>query len=196
MLISSTSPVAAIIHAVSPASILGAAVVAWAQAAVAANVVNAIAASKGDLGLVPAMAVAGAGAWWTLLEADDAPKIIARLPFIERADHPASLQVFAVARSDAEQIVTEVGTWSVKVSGWSVAVARAVSPLADLIAVPDGAYDGAALLISVPRGRELSEITDAHVKAGVSIRSTALVGGHAARYTVTARDARPVATAR
>jgi len=49
----------------------------------AASVVGAIAASQGDLGLVSASAVAGAPAWWTALEGDG-PKIIARLPFVER----------------------------------------------------------------------------------------------------------------
>ncbi|MEA3022939.1 MAG: hypothetical protein QOK01_1791, partial [Alphaproteobacteria bacterium] len=52
----------------------------------AAGVVAAVAASQGDLGLVPV--TAGGDAWWSALEADDAPKIIARLPFVERADHP------------------------------------------------------------------------------------------------------------
>src|SRR5262245_8842930 len=56
----------------------------------AAGVVAAIAASRGDLGLVPA--TGASGAWWTALEGHDAPKIIARLPFVERADHPAGLQ--------------------------------------------------------------------------------------------------------
>src|SRR5262245_35110342 len=56
----------------------------------ASGVVAAIAASRGDLGLVPA--TAASGAWWTALEGNDAPKIIARLPFVERADHPAGLQ--------------------------------------------------------------------------------------------------------
>lgn len=158
----------------------------------AAGVVGAVAAAKGDLGLVPAAAVAGAGAWWTLLEGDKAPKIIARLPFVERPDHPASLPVFAVSWPAADAIVKEVEVYSVKVSGWSAAAARALSPLAEAIAVPDGAFDGAALLISVPEGRTIAGITDALVKADASVRSTALVGSHATRYTVTA-SARPVA---
>ena len=58
----------------------------------AGGVVTAISASRGDIGFVPA---AGAsGAWWTALEGDDMPKIIARFPFVERADHPAGLPVF------------------------------------------------------------------------------------------------------
>src|SRR3954447_15594660 len=43
----------------------------------AAGVVAAVTASKGDLGLVPAVSVAGAGAWWSALEGERAPKIIA-----------------------------------------------------------------------------------------------------------------------
>jgi hypothetical protein len=76
--------------------------------------------------------------------------------------------------------------FSVKVSGWSAAAARAISPLADVVAVPDGAFDGAALLISVPQGRTLDGILQALVNTGASVRSTALVGSHATRYTVPA----------
>src|SRR3981081_3225529 len=43
----------------------------------AASVVAAVSASKGDLGLVPAFDIAAAGAWWTELEVQSAPKIIA-----------------------------------------------------------------------------------------------------------------------
>src|SRR5215208_1233662 len=44
----------------------------------AAGTVAAVFESRGDLGLVPAFAVAGAPAWWVSLEAATAPKIIAR----------------------------------------------------------------------------------------------------------------------
>src|SRR6476661_4326487 len=39
----------------------------------ASAVVAAVSDSKGDLGLVPAFATAGAGAWWSALEFDAAP---------------------------------------------------------------------------------------------------------------------------
>jgi chorismate mutase len=149
----------------------------------AASVVEAVSASKGDLGLVPAFAVAGAGAWWTALEFDAAPKVIARLPFVERADHPAALPVFVVSRVAANAMVTEVEVWSVRVSGWSARAVNAVAPLAELIAVPDRAFDGAALLVSVAGGG-IEAVSDALRKSGASIRSSALVGSHAKRYTV------------
>jgi chorismate mutase len=155
----------------------------------AGAVVAAIGRSAGDLGLVPATASPGAGAWWTALEGGEAPKIIARLPFVERADHPAALPVFAIARPNPDALVTEVEVWSVRVAGWGPAVARAVAPLAEVIAVPDRTFDGAALLVSVPQGRRLSDISAALVQAGASVRSQALVGSHATRYTVTAEGA-------
>src|SRR6185436_9223009 len=70
----------------------------------AAGVVAAVSASTGDLGLVPAF--------------DAAPKIIARLPFVERPDHPAALPVFVLSRVAADAMATETAVWSIRVSGW------------------------------------------------------------------------------
>ncbi|MGB3743849.1 MAG: chorismate mutase [Xanthobacteraceae bacterium] len=149
----------------------------------AATVVEAVSGSKGDLGLVPAFAIADAGPWWTALEFTSAPKIIARLPFVERPNHPAALPVFVISRVAADAMVTETETWSMRVSGWSAAAVQALAELADVIAVPDRAFDGAALLISVPTGG-IREVSAELVKIGASIRSSALVGSHATRYTI------------
>jgi chorismate mutase len=150
----------------------------------AAGVVAAVSTSKGDLGLVAASAVAGAGAWWSALEFDAAPKIIARLPFVERADHPAALPVFVISRVTADAMATEAPVWSIRVSGWGAGPAQALSALADFIAVPDRAFDGAALLVTLSKDVSLDQISTAMVKAGATVRSSALVGSHAIRYTV------------
>jgi hypothetical protein len=156
----------------------------------AAAAVDAAARSRGDLALVSA--TSSMAPWWLPLEAPGSPKIIARLPFIERADHPAALPVFVISRVADDAMVTDIEMWSIRVSGWNAAVARAVSPFADVVAVPDGTFDGAALLVSVAtasdadaRGPEpLEKIRATLVAAGASVRSSALVGSHAARYTV------------
>ncbi len=163
----------------------------------AAGVVAAVSDSKGDLGLVPAFAAAGAGAWWTALEFDTAPKIIARLPFVQRADHPAALPVFVVSRAAAEAMAKEVEMWSVRVSGWSMSAARALSPLAEVIAVPDSAFDGAALLDLGAAGRQLRRYFRG---SGQGRRERTLrrpsSARHATRYTVSAADAPPAVTGR
>ncbi len=149
----------------------------------AASVVQAVTSSKGDLGLVPAFATAGAGPWWTALEFEAAPKIIARLPFVERADHPAAMPVFVISRVAADAMVTETEVWSLRVSGWNASYVDKLAVLAEAIAVPDRAFDGAALLVSVEHGR-IGAVADALLGLGTSIRSRALVGSHATRYTV------------
>jgi chorismate mutase len=153
----------------------------------ASSVVEAVSVSRGDLGLIPAFAIAGGGPWWTALEFDAAPKIIARLPFVERADHPAAMPVFVVSRVAADAMVTETEVWSMRVSGWNATAVNAVAALADVIAVPDRAFDGAALLVSVERGG-IGAISEALRKLGASIRSAALVGSHATRYTIPAKQ--------
>ena len=118
--------------------------------------VEAVAKSKGDLALVSA--TSSRTPWWIALEANGAPKIIARLPFLERADHPAALPVFVVSRVADSAMVTEVEMWSVRVSGWNAETARALSPLAEIVAVPDTAFDGAALLVSIAASSGLEKI--------------------------------------
>ncbi|CCE11624.1 putative chorismate mutase [Bradyrhizobium sp. STM 3843] len=144
--------------------------------------VEAVAKSKGDLALVSV--TSGHTPWWIALEPVGAPKIIARLPFLERADHPAALPVFAISRVADDALLLEVETWSIRVSGWNAQVARALSPLADIVTVPDTAFDSAALLVSIEAPSSLEKIRAALIAAGASVRSTALVGGHAKRYTV------------
>lgn len=70
-------------------------VVPLEECASARDVVAAVAASRGDLGLAPI--ADAAEAWWRLLEPEDAPKIIAHLPFVERPDHPAAHPILVLA---------------------------------------------------------------------------------------------------
>ena len=65
--------------------------------------------------------------------------------------------------------------------------AQALSLLEDFIAVPDRAFDGAALLVTLPQGVSLETVSAALVKAGATMRSSALVGSHATRYRVPAK---------
>ena len=155
----------------------------------AAGVVAAVSDSKGDLGLVSASDVGSAGAWWSALEFDAAPKIIARLPFVERPDHPAALPVFVLSRVAPDAMATEAAVWSMRVSGWSARAAEALSAQAEFIAVPDRAFDGAALLVTFPKDADLKSVSAALVKAGATVRSAALVGSHATRYTIAADKA-------
>lgn len=153
------------------------------------GVIDAVAASKGDLGLLPAAALGaghGAGAaWWTRLEGEAAPKIIARLPFVDRADHPAGLPVFVVSHPIADAAVTEVEAWSVHVANWSPRAANAIAACAELMVCATGDAGGAALLVSVPSG-QLAPALEALAQGGASVERTVRVGSHATPYRVVA----------
>jgi len=64
----------------------------------ASEVIRAVNESVGDLGMFAVDGGPGAGAWWTKLASPEAPKVIARLPFVERADHPAGMPVFVISK--------------------------------------------------------------------------------------------------
>jgi hypothetical protein len=83
-------------------------------------------------------------------------------------------------------MATEAAVWSVRVSGWGAEAAQALSAMADFIAVPDRAFDGAALLVTLPTGVNLESVRATLVKTGATVGSAALVGSHATRYTVAA----------
>ena len=144
--------------------------------------VDAVAKSRGDLALVSA--TSSQTPWWSAHEQPGSPKIIARLPFIERADHPAAMPVFVISRVADDALVTEIETWSLHVSGWSPAAARALSPLSDVLAVADNPSGNAALLASVAHTDGVEKIISALTDAGAAVRASTLVGGHATRYRV------------
>ena len=74
----------------------------------AAAVIGAVAELNGDLGMFALDGGPGSGAWWTRLTPPHAPKVIARLPFVERADHPAGMPVFVVSKPLADGAARDV----------------------------------------------------------------------------------------
>ena len=66
----------------------------------------------GDLGMMRAQWRAEEERWWEHLAAADAPKIIARLPFVERPDHPAGMPVFIISNPLAEAAARDVALFA------------------------------------------------------------------------------------
>ena len=132
-------------------------------------VIAAVAAAAGDLGLVPAEC-SPPRAWWDVLRDPAAPKVIARLPFVERADHAAGLPLFVVARPLAEafgDIVLyalddhDAPPWN----GSAGVVAEA----------------GAKRLVAAPGTTDAEQLASA---LGVPRSALAWVGSHARRFDV------------
>jgi chorismate mutase len=152
----------------------------------AASVIEAVAASTGDLGLIrveaDSEAEAAADPWWRRLEEPQAPKIIARLPFVERPDHPAGMPLFVVAQPLAEAAVRDVCLYAVLADGWKgSAPSRLPAIDADIVgAAPDGAKP--SLLVAIDGKVTPQQLREALTQAGAIAPQIAEIGGHAARF--------------
>ena len=148
----------------------------------AADVIAAVAELSGDLGMFPLDGGPGAGAWWTRLAPPQAPKVIARLPFVERPDHPAGLPVFVISKPLAEGAARDVVLDSVTLDQWRRGLPSALREVGAEIVGSAADGMGLALLVARP-----GEITPQAVRAalrsagGADVRSVE-IGAHASRF--------------
>ena len=149
----------------------------------AASVIAGVAASKGDLGLVRLNQGASAGPWWRRLEGADAPKVIARLPFIERPDHPAGTPVLVVSRPLESPGAREVVLYSARLERWSDAAAGALASLGGELIGSAGERQGLSVLAAVPGDLSRDALAAALAPAGLSSHGLVEVGSHAARFS-------------
>jgi chorismate mutase len=145
-------------------------------------VIAAVHASLGDLGMFRIDQSATLGAWWKGLEHPGAPKIIARLPFAERRDHPVGLPVFVIARPQKEGLARETVLASVRAERWRLGAQEALAAMgAELVAAAGDAV-GANLLIAHPAELGPQGLTDALEAAKCAPSRYIEVGCHARRF--------------
>ena len=157
--------------------------VPYRQHDAAPSVIAAVAASRGDLGLVRLDQGASAGAWWRRLEGQDAPKIIARLPFIERPDHPAGTPVLVVSRPLENPGPREVVLYSARLERWSDAAAQALGRLGGEFIATAGEEQGLSVLAVAPGAISTGALQAALAPAGPA-SGLVEVGSHATRFKV------------
>lgn len=147
----------------------------------AAAVIAAVAASKGDLGLVR-IQHSSATPWWHDLVGHDTPKIIARMPFIERPDHPAGTPVFVVSKPVDDASARDVVLASCQIARWGPELPVALGQIGgEVVASTD--YDGGlSVLVALPGERGVADLREA--LTGLSLKAIACeeVGSHAARF--------------
>lgn len=150
----------------------------------AAAVIEAVAASRGDLGVFRLDQGASAGAWWHALAAPDRPKVIARLPFIERPGHPAGTPVFVVSKPLAEAAVRDVVLYAAGFERWREAAGTALREVGGEVIASAGDAHGLSALLATPGALAPDALRDALARAGASLRSLVEVGSHAERFRV------------
>jgi chorismate mutase len=152
----------------------------------ATDVIRAVGESVGDLGMFALDGGPGAGPWWTQLAPPEAPKIIARLPFVERADHPAGLPVFVISRPLADGAAREVVLESVTLDRWRADVPDALRRIGAEVIGSAADQMGLALLVARPGNIPADTVSEALRSAGGADVRGSEVGAHAARFDASA----------
>ncbi|MBO1907112.1 chorismate mutase [Microvirga sp. 3-52] len=150
----------------------------------AAAVIEAVASSRGDLGIFRLDQGATSGAWWRTLADKRRPKIIARLPFIERPDHPAGTPVFVMSKPLTDAAVRDVVLYAAQFERWHRGANEALTQLGGEVVASAADTNGLSELIAVPGTVEPTQLRQALTKAGASLAQLVEIGSHAERFRV------------
>jgi hypothetical protein len=150
----------------------------------AAAVIEAVASSGGDLGIFRLDQGATSGAWWRTLADRDRPKVIARLPFIERPDHPAGTPVFVISKPLVDAAVRDVVLYAAQFERWHRGANEALIRLGGEVVASAADAHGLSELIAVPGTVEPAQLQETLTRAGASLAQLAEVGSHAERFHV------------
>jgi len=150
----------------------------------AAGVIAGVAAAAGDLGMIRVESHTSAGAWWTQLIEPDAPKIIARLPFVERPNHPAGMPVFLLSKPLNEAAARENVLYAVSAERWREAIPAILGALGAEIIGNAAVSAGLSLLINAPGALSVQVIRHSLESLQLGQIRIAEVGSHAERYNI------------
>ncbi len=147
----------------------------------AASVIEAVAASRGDLGVFRLDQGVSAGTWWRQLIPADAPKIIARLPMIERPDHPAGIPVFVISKPLADAAVRDIVLYAVEFERWRDTDQKRIAALGGEIIASAADPGGLSVLLAMP-GSLSPETIRAELASNQSALRLIEIGSHASRF--------------
>jgi hypothetical protein len=150
----------------------------------AVEVIEAVAVSRGDLGIFRLDQGASAGSWWRHLAGPGRPKVIARLPFIERPDHPAGTPVFVVSKPLADAAVRDVVLYAAQFERWRPEAGGVLARLDGEVIASAGGATGLSVLLAVPGSVPAAELGEALARAGSSVAGLVEIGSHAERFRV------------
>jgi chorismate mutase len=152
----------------------------------AADVIEAVAGSTGDLGMFALDGGPRADAWWTRLTPGAAPKVIARLPFVERNDHPAGMPVFVISRPLADGAARDVVLDAISLDRWRPDYPHALRAIGAEIIASAAEGMGLSLLVSRPGPLDAGLAVSTLRKAGAEDVRSVEIGAHAWRFDASA----------
>jgi chorismate mutase len=146
----------------------------------ASGVIDGMADAAGDLGMFALNG--GVGAWWMRFAPSDAPKVIARFPFVERPDHPAGMPVFVIAKPLADGGARDIVLEAATTDQWRGGYPQAIAELGGEIIGNAADGMGLSLLIARPGKWPDGSVARALSAAGGADVRSVEVGAHASRF--------------
>jgi chorismate mutase len=150
----------------------------------AAAVIETVAGARGDLGIFRLDQGASAGAWWRRLAGPKRPKVIARLPFIERPGHPAGTPVFVISKPIADAAERDVVLHAAQFERWREPAREALAGLGGETIASAGDATGLSVLLATPSHVSAAELKAVFAKTGSPLAGLAEIGSHAERFRV------------
>ncbi|MCX8503119.1 MAG: hypothetical protein EBU34_10760 [Alphaproteobacteria bacterium] len=147
--------------------------------ATADDVIHAVGQAAGDLGI---FSVQTDGPWWLGLVGEGTPKIIARLPFVERPDHPAGTPVFVISKPLADAAVRDRVLYAAQVERWRGDITASLAKEDIAIEAHSARDDLASLLLSAPGTLDPARLKTIFSTLGLSVSDLYEIGSHAQRF--------------
>lgn len=148
----------------------------------ASEVIEAVTHAAGDLGIF-AFSRQASTPWWLGLDAPESPKIIARLPFVERPDHPAGTPVFVISKPLADAAVRDAVIFHVETVRWNDAMINVFAQNNLSIETEfKHSAEKRSLLLSGPGTFTTDTVSRLFGDHKVSIISVQEIGSHASRF--------------
>jgi chorismate mutase len=153
----------------------------------AAAVIAAVARARGDLGIFRLDQGVSSGAWWRDLVGVTRPKVIARLPFIERPNHPAGTPVFVISKPLADAAVRDVVLYSAGFDRWRTGAGQAIAELGGEVIANAGGGQGLSALLALPGSVDPAALGRTVGASGGHLSDLDEIGSHAERFAVEAK---------
>jgi len=150
----------------------------------AASSEAALKSISGKRSQIAVVAADSGGAWWLALCGTDAPKILAKLPFIVIEGRPAELPCYVAAPPLNDD-------WVADISLYAVTAENGVAAAADRLGGRLVSRAGADALIELPATVELADFSAELAAKGNELSSMQTVGGFAAPIEVSQAAAQP-----
>ena len=138
------------------------------------DVVDAVAASVSDLGLVGLTRFDAAQCWWADLNTGTGPEIIARLPFVTGSTAPDKVPALVISRPLNERVTPEILVYSASWTGTGGEIAS----VEQLARHRDA--DRITALFAIPADDGEDGLRAAAAEAGLELEDIRHVGGYAA----------------